>query len=444
MNQSFNSRQLIKLCKQVEYIRYGMNEEQLQSNLETSYLAISNEIFEFNIKKVSEYYLTSDLTNKLVLRKLNDNIKRIYKDEQSNRKIIISQVKTLLEETCPFWVVKTDIRSFYESINREKLISKFQDDSMLSYQSMHLLYKLFNNPILSSTNGLPRGMNISATLSEIYMRKFDKWISRFPSVYYYARFVDDIIVFSNSLQSSLKLIHDLNEELTELAEGLLINEDKTELFSGNNISLLNKGNGKLLDSNKSLEYLGYSFSKVQEQSAFLNKKKFSIVSNLRYTFISGANANIPSDISNLEFDIKQDVKERKLKIKIASKKISKMKTRVVLAFLDFSKNRDFILLEKRVQFLTGNYSIRKMNEGNDLRAGSYYNYTHINDLSVFDELNTFYRKVIFSKKTKFGGKLHLSPEQKKILCKYCFRAGFLKKIYNSFTFSEMEDIIKCW
>lgn len=403
MNQSFQRQQLIRLCKKAEYIDYGMTINELNQSLDKSYEEIANDTFEFSLKQVSEYYLTNDLPNKLILRKLNDNIKRIYKDEQANRRIIISQVKTLLSETCPFWVIKTDIKSFYESIDRARLISKFSDDSILSYQSMYLLKKVFENPILAGKSGVPRGMNISATMSELYMRKFDRWIRSFDSVYYYARFVDDIIVFSNSLKDSLILISNLNFQLSELAEGLTINQKKTELFDGKTLENLDIDTGaKLIKKNK-LDYLGYSFSVENGRS-----------------------------------------KSRKLIVSIAEKKVTKIKTRVIKAFLDFSKNKDFGLLEKRIQFLTGNYSIRKSEEGNSLRAGIYYNYLQVTDNSVFNELNQLIRKSIFSKSPNFGGKIGLNPTQKSKLSKYCFLAGFKKKVYFEFSYPEMQEIIKCW
>ena len=98
MNQSFNRQQLIRLCKQAEFVDYGLTLTQLGDNLDETFESINKDEFTFEITKVNEYYLTHDLPNKLVLRKLNDNLKRLYKDEQANRRIIISQVKTLLEE----------------------------------------------------------------------------------------------------------------------------------------------------------------------------------------------------------------------------------------------------------------------------------------------------------------------------------------------------------
>jgi len=403
MNQSFQRLQLIRLCKKAEYIDYGMTMTELNQSLDTSYEDIVNDTFEFSLKQVSEYYLTEDLPNKLILRKLNDNIKRIYKDEQANRRIIISQIKTLLSETCPFWVIKTDVKSFYESIDRKRLISKFNDDSILSYQSMYLLKKVFENPILAGKSGVPRGMNISATLSELYMRKFDRWIRSYDSVYYYARFVDDIIVFSNSLKDSLNLISNLNSHLSKLAEGLTINQKKTELFDGKTLENLDINNGSKLSKKNKLDYLGYSFRVENGRS-----------------------------------------KNRKLIVSIADKKVTKIKTRVIKAFFDYAKNKNFGLLEKRIQFLTGNYSIKKSEEGNSLRAGIYYNYLQVTDNSVFNELNQFLKKSIFSKSLNFGGKIGLSLIQKNRLAKYCFLAGFKKKVYFEFSYNEMQEIIKCW
>lgn len=120
MNQTFEIRELKRLCSQTDYIKYDMSISELDAILENDCKSIYDESFEFEITKKQSFLLTENLSHKLVLRKLNDNIKRIYKDEQSNRKIIISQIKVLLGETCPSWIIKTDIKSFYESIDRSR------------------------------------------------------------------------------------------------------------------------------------------------------------------------------------------------------------------------------------------------------------------------------------------------------------------------------------
>lgn len=403
MKQNFNSKELVKYLKKGELIRNELEKDDIIDEVDSIEIEILKETFEFNILDNEEYYLVNDIPEKLILRKLNDNIKRIYKDEQANRKFIIQQVKTLLSEDAPFWIIKTDIKSFYESIDRDRILKKMKDDAMLSYYSINLLKKIFNNSVIAPNSGLPRGLNISSTLSEIYLRKFDKWIHSSAGVYFYARFVDDIIIFLSNKEKALGLYNNLELNLKELC-ALEINIDKTELIDGANFKIIDKKNKKKSNSNN-IEYLGYKF--------FLD-----------YT----------------------GNKKKKLCVSIADKKVKKIKSRITKSFLDYIKNSDFNLLERRIKFLTGNYGIKKSNDGSVLKAGIFYNYTHLDTDEVLIELNSYLRKTIYSKKGSLGTKLNvlLNIHQKGVLKKYCFKTGFKKKTYNSFSFTVMSEIIKCW
>lgn len=394
MNQNFSSKELLKFVKQTDINEYGYSSgDDLEEDLENISSQINKRDFKLEIKYLHDYYFTENLGHKLVLRKLNDNIKRIYKDEQANRRIIISQIKTLLKDNSPSWILKTDIRKFYENINRDSIFNKLKDDAMLSFQSISILGDLFMHESISPITGLPRGINISSILSEIYMRRFDKWIKRFPGVYYYARFVDDIIIFSYSEESVSNLNEKLRLKLSELTGGLKINENKTKLYKS-----------ALYRYKPPLEYLGYKFYKTSSQP------KSSII------------------------------------VSIADSKVKKIKSRIIMALVDYCKNMNFDLLVKRMKFLTGNYSIRKNNNGDDLKAGIYYNYSEINDQEILNELTEFLCKSVYYKVSSLGRKLKdkLTGNQKKIICRNSFKYGFEKKIYNSFTFDEMKLIIRCW
>jgi hypothetical protein len=390
MNQNYSSKQLIRLCKPKEWEDYDLTKEELVDQIDDNFDKIINNNFDFNFEKAGEYLLTRDLAQKLILRKLNDNLKRKYKDEQSNRRVIIKQVKTLLEEEVPMWILKTDIEKFYENIDAQRLISKLHNDSLLSFHSLRLIDILFSQPLISENKGIPKGLSVSSTLSEIYMRRFDKWIKRISGIYYYARFVDDIILFSNDPRVIEYVKNNIN---SNLEKGLRKKENKTKIFKGEQIN-----------PTHSLEYLGYKFFTINE-----GKKKSLFVS-------------------------------------IADKKVKKIKSRITLAFLDYFKNKDYQLLEKRIEFLTSNYSIRKNKSGNDLKAGIFYNYSYVSDLSVFDRLNNYYHKILNSKTGNFGYKVlsYLNENQKKRLSNYSFKHGFLKKVNNSFTPEELMDIKRCW
>jgi hypothetical protein len=405
MKQNFDSQELLKYLKKGELMRDGIEKEDIVLEIDLFREKILDESFEFDIKNNNEFCFIENISQKLILRKLNDNIKRIYKDEQANRKFIIHQVKTLLNETSPFWIIKTDIKSFYESIDRDRIFRKLKNDAMLSYYSIFLLRKIFDNQKVNSQSGLPRGLNISSSLSEMYMRNFDKAIQRHKDVYYYARFVDDIIIFLNSKQTAFDLFDNLNEIIDNENLTLQINNEKTELIDGLNFRVLKQGYSRSPIHNN-IEYLGYKF--------YLNEL--------------------------------ENKREKKLQISIAEKKIKKIKTRIIKSYVDYCLNSDFDLLKKRIKFLTGNYGISKTNDGSILKAGIHFNYTHINDLSILKELNIFHKKIIYSKKGSVGIKLmtKLSNSQRDLLKKHCFIAGFKNKTFNSFSFVEMGQIIKCW
>ncbi|MCG8806477.1 RNA-directed DNA polymerase [Tenacibaculum finnmarkense] len=405
MNQNFSSKELKRHLKKGELYRNDIKEEDLITELSEIENKIINQNFTFNIKSNDSYYFVEDIPEKLVLRKLNDNIKRIYKDEQANRKFVIQQIKTLFTENAPFWIIKTDIKSFYESIDRNKVIEKLKNDAMLSYYSISLINTIFNNSPINSSNGLPRGINLSSTLSEIYMRKFDKWIQRHIDVYYYARFVDDIVIFVSNKDSALNMFNSLDEKLKEFTSSLIINKQKTELFDGNTLKRIKSRTIKKNRKNN-IEFLGYNFFVSEDSSK----------------------------------------KEKKITVSIAEKKVKKIKTRIINTYLDFCKNNDYDLLEKRVKFLTGNYGINKNSDDSILKAGIYYNYSHLNNNDILNELNVFHRRVIYSKKNNFGSKINssLSLIQKQRLKKYCFNSGFHNKTYNSFKYQEMGEITNCW
>lgn len=405
MKQNFNSQELVKYLKKGELIRNELEKDDVILEIDELEKKILDESFQFDIKSNDEFYFIENISQKLLVRKLNDNIKRIYKDEQANRKFIIHQVKTLLNETAPFWIIKTDIKSFYESIDRDRIFRKLKNDAMLSYYSVFLIKKIFEHPDIISQTGLPRGLNISSSLSEIYMRNFDKSIQRYKDVYYYARFVDDIIIFLNNKQSAIDLFESLNEIISNEKLDLKINNDKTELFDGLNFKILKKGYNKRPIHNN-IEYLGYKFC--------LNEN--------------------------------ENKRENKLQISIADKKIKKIKTRIIKSYLDYINNSDFDLLKKRVKFLTGNYGISKSHDGSILKAGIHFNYTHINNFNILKELNVFHKKIIYSKRGSIGVKLNakLSNLQRDALKKHCFLAGYKNKTYNSFSYVQMGQIIKCW
>lgn len=232
-SQSFSPVELYRSTTQAERRNLGLTKEQLTEAIGHELKdAIAKGHYKFLLKKNGELFLNGQvkgsmayLCQDLILRKLHRNIKRIYSVQQADRNTIVKQMKILLNEDVDMRIVRLDVRHFYDSINRKNILSKLVDDARLSYQSLMLIQTLFSDSSISAYSGLPKGLGISAVLSELYMKYFDLDFKKIDGVYYYARFVDDIIVFCSSEASqelSWKYAHD---ELKKL--GLEFNKDKS-------------------------------------------------------------------------------------------------------------------------------------------------------------------------------------------------------------------------
>jgi len=101
----------------------------------------------------------------------------------------------MLGSKFPFELVRTDISSFYESIDRQRLIEKMDRDQLLSPASKKYILQVLNSygQISNTTTGVPRGVGISAYLAELYLEPIDKAIKEIPGLVLYCRFVDDIV-----------------------------------------------------------------------------------------------------------------------------------------------------------------------------------------------------------------------------------------------------------
>ena len=390
-SQSFAPSELYHCATQAERRNSGLQKEALSDaiGLELG-SAIAEGKYRFQIKQCLDLYLNGQskrtmayLCQDLVLRKLHKNIKRIYGVQQADRNTIVKQIKLLLSENVEMRVVRLDVRHFYESIDRKRILSKLVDDARLSYQSLVLLQSLFNDPAIAGGRGLPRGLGISAVLSELYMKYFDLDFKKIEGVYYYARFVDDIIVFCSSEASKELSWKYAAEELNKI--GLQLNPDKS--YS--------------LDPNRpgaQLTYLGYTFKKT------------------------GSHVDVA----------------------IAQKKLNVIRTRVTKAFVRYSKDHDFDLLKLRIKFLTGNFTLYNPHTLLPIKVGIYFNYKMANDVSALKELDAYYQRLLHCHTGRLGAAISLTKRHVKELEKYSFGFGYSHHVNHHFSTDQMAKIANCW
>ena len=219
---------------------------------------LSDPKFRIAIKRVETddkpvYTTTDTAENYFAIKQLQYNIKKSFNVKQANRFAIVNQINTLLTDNFPKIVLRTDVKSFYESIPHDKLTAKINNNPLLSFLSKKLIWKILKDFLIKSEAtdkvGIPRGIGVSAYLAELYMRDIDKEISSLKDVTYYARYVDDIIIVFTPItnQKPTSYINQV-KKIMESNTGLEMNMVKTnELDLVKNKAVCN------------LNFLGYQF-----------------------------------------------------------------------------------------------------------------------------------------------------------------------------------------
>lgn len=358
-----------------------------------------------NQKKV---YVINDYDDSIVLRKIASDIKRIYKLSTPSRNEIVEQVISLLKDGSSYSVLRTDIKSFFESIPIEKIIHKLGNDGLLSPKSLSIIKNLYHNH--DGSLSFKRGYNISSILSELYMRSFDRKIKEIEGVYYYNRFVDDIIIFTTNDPKKL-----LISITALLGENLKLNPQKTSitLFPCRKYQIKGYDNHKKckeLDQctykNKSFNYLGYNFT-------------------------------IPC--------VPDSSSCRKIEVKLSKNKLNKYKTRITKAFFQYAKDKRFDLLIDRICFLTDNSKIPSERNIGKIMTGLYYTYPFLsNPDNELSELDKYLLNCIHCSRNAFNGQIRFTKEQLQLIKKYTFLSGFKNKISHPLSYVNLAQICECW
>ncbi|WP_084044244.1 antiviral reverse transcriptase Drt3a [Burkholderia sp. A2] len=357
-------------------------------------------------------YTFANTEQALVTRLISKNIKANYKIRPQNRNLIIRSLISTLRESSPYNIHRFDIENFFESIDRPAIFNKLISEDNCSRQTLTLIYDLFERIKSQGILGLPRGIGLSSTLSELALHDFDAAIKRERNVFYYARFVDDMILITAPDFSHGDVIKLLEGNL---GFGLKLHK------SGNKIShhSLGKASDKNQTKPKNLQYLGYDFS-IHEK----NSRTDSIL-------------GIP---------------RRHIEIEICKDKIDRIKSRIIASFTNYLSNATaptaFHILESRIKALTGNYSINDPLTKINIKTGIFYNYPEKNKKinCPLKELDAMLRGLLFDKKPKLSSRIQkkLTLNQRRQLIGHTFTKGFYEIRLHTFTHEDLKKIKEVW
>ena len=76
------------------------------------------------------------------MKTLQYNLKKVFKVQQANRHRIMTQVRILMNESTPKYIIRTDVHHFYESIPQDKLLNIIKGNTLLSKMSMRFIWQI--------------------------------------------------------------------------------------------------------------------------------------------------------------------------------------------------------------------------------------------------------------------------------------------------------------
>ena len=308
------------------------------------------------------------------------------------------------------FVVRRDIKSFYENVHTHELQDKLTQDTRTPRQVKLYLDKFFAQHCASSI-GLPRGVGLSAILAELYMQEFDQDVRRIDGVYRYYRYCDDILLFLTHIPENLDLA------LAKiLPEGMAFNLSKSR---DHHIATTDGVPDEI-------EYLGYRF-RVSDST----KGKFS----------------------------------RNVDVGIADAKIRRLKSRVLATFMRYTTDHNFPMLRDRIRYLFSNYIVHRnsnaQRSASHVRSGIYYNYKlcglygikystdsklYPPSLSELKAVDAFYHSLLTGPSSKFAPFLarQLTPPQLQELKKISAHKGHMLRMLVRFDPKDVAEIKRAW
>lgn len=349
--------------------------------------------------------------DELVERKLRLNLKKSTSLSVDGRSQIVRNLKLLLEEGVPYRIYRLDIRSFFESFEKSHIFDTVSSIKSLSPHSRKLIGALLDAHASIGGRGVPRGLSISAALSEILMWDFDQKVRWASNTFYYSRYVDDIIIVSSAREDEECFLRELR---SFLPLGLKLNPDKKNIVAAT--ARVAKESSTIASPPLQFDYLGYQFLVKNPTKEEAGKTKAGQL-------------------------------YRKVHVDIAKKKIKRMKTRVVRSFLSHAKSNDWGLLRDRIAFLTQNFSVYNPKVGGKKIAGIYHSYPLISDDAAgLKELDRFLRNAVLSKKGRFFSITNtmISSHQRRKLLAYSFARGHRNRSFIHFSAARISQIQSCW
>lgn len=148
-----------------------------------------------------------------------------YGTHKGFRKLVLYARKTSKNYTKDCWVLKCDIKRFFDSVDHEILLAiirkRIKDKDMV-----WLIREVIKSYETLSGKGIPIGNLTSQIFANIYLNEFDQFVKNKLYVKYYLRYTDDFILLSSDKNILKTYLEQIEKFLVENLQ-LTLHPNKT-------------------------------------------------------------------------------------------------------------------------------------------------------------------------------------------------------------------------
>lgn len=170
------------------------------------------------------------------------------------------QMKIMWRNNGNFWVLKCDVKKFFNSINPNILFNimkkHIKNKKLLEFTKLLIFCNLPANNI-----GIPIGNYTSQFFANIYLNELDYYVKRTLKIHHYVRYMDDFILLLKSKEECRKI------------------KKLIESFLKNNLSLELNDKSRYYPSSMGVNFCGYRIFTTHKLLRVSSKKK--IKSNVK-------------------------------------------------------------------------------------------------------------------------------------------------------------------
>lgn len=112
------------------------------------------------------------------------------------------------------WVLKCDVKKFFDTVNHEILINSIKKQ-IKDKKAIKLIKNIIKSFEIGSEKGIPLGNLTSQLFSNIYLNELDQFIKRNLKIKWYVRYADDFVILSRDKLYLENLVYKINKFLKE-------------------------------------------------------------------------------------------------------------------------------------------------------------------------------------------------------------------------------------